>query len=217
LTSSRTRIQTAVLAFILLPAAVGVLAVHASQTCERFVRTYVSKPVRNRVSKATNEAWAKWRIAHPNWKPNPNLHRPKYVMTHDEAVNKVEFACTIPTDPSHLDLLFTQADIEPPPVVVNLSPMEGTQIDFPDIVPPEVSEIPPGDIWPPFAPFVPPVFGSLPSSSVPLLPVNPPPPPPVVGAVPEPPSFLLTALGIGTLGFVLRIKGHRTSSCTENS
>ena len=79
MTSSRTRIQTAVLAFILLPAAVGVLAVHASQTCERFVRTYVSKPVRNRVSKATNEAWAKWRIAHPNWKPNPNLHRPKYV------------------------------------------------------------------------------------------------------------------------------------------
>ena len=53
MTSSRIRIQTAVLGFVLLPATVGVLAVHASQTCERLVRTYVSKPVRNRVSSST--------------------------------------------------------------------------------------------------------------------------------------------------------------------
>ena len=27
-----------------------------------------------------------WRVAHPDWKPNPNIHRPKYVMTREEAV-----------------------------------------------------------------------------------------------------------------------------------
>lgn len=140
---SRTRIQTAVLSFVLLPAAVGVLAVHASQTCERYVRTYVSKPVRNKVKQATVVAWAKWRAEHPNWKPNPKVQRPKYVMTQEEAVNKLEFACAIPTDPSNFDLLFTPADFEAPPEFVYIPPSEGTKIDFPDEVPPEVAEIPP--------------------------------------------------------------------------
>src|ERR1039458_7122109 len=107
MSSTRIRIQAAVVVFILLPAAAGVLAVHASATCERFVRTYVTKPVRNRVSKTTADAWAKWRLAHPNWKPNPNLHRPKYVMTQDEAVQKVAFACTIPEVPSTTDILLS--------------------------------------------------------------------------------------------------------------
>jgi hypothetical protein len=152
---SRTRIQTAVLAFILLPAAVGVLAVHASQTCERYVRTYVSKPVRNKVKKATLAAWDKWRAEHPNWKPNPKVQRPKYTMTQEEAVNKLEFACAIPTDPANLDdLLFTPADFEAPPEFVYIPPTEGTQIGFPDEVPPEVAEIPPGATEP-IAPYVP--------------------------------------------------------------
>jgi hypothetical protein len=201
-------------AFILLPATVGVIAIHASQTCERFVRNYVTKPVRNRVSKATNEAWAKWRIAHPNWKPNPKLHRPKYVMDRQETVDKVEFACTMPTDPSHLDMLFTPADFEAPPVIVNLPPMEGTPITFPDVVPPEVSELQPTDSWPPFAPYIPPILGSLPSSDVPTLPVTPPSPPPVTGEVPEPPSLLLTALGIAALASILRIKNRAATPST---
>ena len=58
MSKTRIRIQVAVLAFILVPAAAGVLAVHASATCERFVRNYVTRPVRNRVSKQTAEAWA---------------------------------------------------------------------------------------------------------------------------------------------------------------
>src|SRR5450432_3358356 len=127
MTGSRIRIQTTELAFVLFPAAVGVLAVHASQTCERFVRTYVSTPVRNQVGKATAQAWAKWRIAHPNWKPNPKVHRPKYLMSREEAVNKVEFACTIPTDPAQLDILFNMASLEAPPPVINLPPMDETQ------------------------------------------------------------------------------------------
>src|SRR6476619_6097961 len=102
---SRVRIQFVVLVFLLLPATAGVLAIHASAACERFVKTYVTKPVRNRLSKQTAEAWAAWRLAHPNWKPNPNSRRPKYVMTREETVNKVEFACAVDTDPSRLDMV----------------------------------------------------------------------------------------------------------------
>jgi len=194
MTGSRIRIQTTVLAFVLFPAAVGVLAVHASQTCERFVRTYVSTPVRNQVGKATAQAWAKWRIAHPNWKPSPKLHRPKYLMSREEAVNKVEFACTIPTDPANLDILFNMASLEAPPPVINLPPMEETQVSFPDVIPPEVVAL--GPTGPPLAPFIPPYLGSV------AL-------PPAGGTVPEPPSLLLAALGIGTLGFIVRSKRRR--------
>lgn len=210
MTSSRIRIQTAVLGFVLLPATVGVLAVHASQTCERLVRTYVSKPVRNRVSKATDEAWAKWRVAHPNWKPNPTLHRPKYVMSREEAVNKVEFACAVPTDPLTLSLLLNPAELGPPPEIVNLPPMKATLISFPDVVPPEVSEIPPGEAWPPFAPLIPPILGSSPGNTVPTLPVNP---PPILGTVPEPPSIVLVVLGMVAVGFAFQLKRYKANSC----
>jgi hypothetical protein len=212
-TSSRIRLQTAVLGIILFPAVTGVLVVHASQTCERVVRTYVSKPVCNQVSKATAAAWAKWRIAHPNWKPNPKLHRPKYVMSREEAVNNLNFACSIPTDPASLDLLFTPADIDIPPPIVNLPPMKATLIDFPDEVPPEVSEIPPDNTWPPFAPYIPPILGDSSGNNFPTLPVIvPPPPPPIVGPIPEPPSFFLVALGIGVVGLIVRTKKCHASA-----
>jgi hypothetical protein len=141
--SPRIRIQAAALAFILLPAAVGVVAIRASATCERFVRTYVTTPVRNRVSKTTAEAWAQWRIGHPNWKANPKLHRPKYVMTRKEAVEKVEFACSAPLIDMSTDGLFAEADVPPP--IVNFPPMESTQITFPSEIPPEVAELTPED------------------------------------------------------------------------
>jgi hypothetical protein len=120
MSSSRIRIQIVALAFILLPAAAGILAVRASATCERFVRTYVTKPVRNRVGKQTADAWAKWRIAHPNWKPNPNLRRPKYVMTREEAVEKVAFACSVPETPTAIDDFLKTAALDPPPSIVDL-------------------------------------------------------------------------------------------------
>lgn len=179
---SRVRIQVVALAFILLPAAAGVLAVHASATCERFVRTYVTRPVRNRVSKETAEAWAKWGIAHPNWKPNPKLHRPKYVMNREEAVEKVEFACSMPVIPSANDGLLKISDLEPPPPIIDLSRMNPTQITLPDEAPPEVAEITP-DTWPQLGPFVPPIL-----SPVPI----PPPPSPL----PEPSSLLLVGSGL---------------------
>jgi hypothetical protein len=179
---SRIRIQIAALAFILLPASVGILAVHASATCERFVRTYVTTPVRNQVSKQTAEAWAAWRVAHPNWKPNPNIHRPRYVMTREEAVEKVDFACSIPTDPVNLDLVFTPDSFAAPPVITDLPTMEIAQTLLPPELPPQVVEVLP------VLPIVPPQFSAL------------------TGSIPEPGSWLLVATGFGFLFLVAGAK-----------
>lgn len=192
--SPKLRIQIAVLAFIMLPAAAGIVAVNASATCERFVRTYVTKPVRNRVSKTTADAWAAWRVGHPNWKANSGLHRPRYVMNRQEAVQKVDFACTIPLIPSVVDGQVAEDDGPP---VMNFVPMNATQITFPDEVPPEVAELTPQDEWPPLAPLVPPVLGSGP-----LFPIVPPVTVPVSGGVPEPASLVLVATGMGLLGLL---------------
>ena len=182
---SRIRIQIAALAFILLPASVGILAVHASATCERFVRTYVTTPVRNQVSKQTAEAWAAWRVAHPNWKPNPNIHRPKYVMTREEAVEKVNFACSIPTDPVNLDLVFTPTSFAAPPVITDLPTMEIAQTLLPPELPPQVVEVLP------VLPIVPPQFSAQ------------------TGSIPEPGSWLLVATGFGFLFLVAGAKALR--------
>jgi hypothetical protein len=203
--NSRIRLQAAALAFILLPAAVGVVAIRASATCERFVRTYVTKPIRNRVSKTTAEAWAQWRIGHPNWKANPNLHRPRYLMNRQEAVQKVDFACAMPLIDTSIDGLFAETEIPPP--IVNFPPMEGTQIAFPNEIPPEVSELTPDDSWPPLAPFVPPVLGGSPTNGGggPVFPIVPP-TSPVGGSVPEPSTLLLVGTGLAGMCLMVAAK-----------
>jgi hypothetical protein len=210
MSSSRIRIQIVALAFILLPAAAGVLAVRASATCERFVRTYVTKPVRNRVGKQTADAWAKWRIAHPNWKPNPNLRRPKYVMTREEAVEKVAFACSVPETPTAIDDFLKTAALEPPPSIVDLSRMNPTQITLPDEIPPEVAEITPDESWPALGPFVPPILGGPPTGGL-VLPIIPPETPPLVGEVPEPSSLVLSGSGLACM-LLLGVKLRRAES-----
>jgi hypothetical protein len=214
MSSTRIRMQAAVIVFILLPAAAGVLAVHASATCERFVRTYITKPVRNRVSKTTADAWAKWRVGHPNWKPNPNTHRPKYVMTKDESVQKMEFACAIPIIPSTIDGLFSQVDLDVPPPIINFPPMESTQVTFPDELPPEVAELTPEDSWPALGPFVPPILGGPPTNEVLSVPLVPPENPPIVGDLPEPASFLLAGTGVAFLCLLLGFRLRRADSGT---
>jgi hypothetical protein len=196
----RIRIQLATLLFILLPAVTGVVAINASATCERFVRTYVTKPIRNRLSRTTAQAWAAWRVAHPNWKPNPKLHRPKYVMSKQEAVQKVDFACTVPLTPSIYNDLVSDADGPP---VVNFRPMDATEISFPDEVPPEVAELTPQEEWPTLSPLVPPILGGGPTvGNVPVFPIVPT-TPPVAGPVSEPGSLLLVATGLGGMCLLL--------------
>lgn len=171
----RIRTQIAFLLFILLPAATGVVAIHASAACQRFVKTYVTKPIRNTVSKQTLAAWAAWRAAHPNWRPNPNVHRPKYVMSRDEAVQKVNFACAVELIPSDASMFFPTAKLDPPPAVPELRGMDTAQISFPDVLPTEVAEL------------------------TPVLPTIPPQTPLIAGTVPEPGSWLMVLSGLGSM------------------
>lgn len=181
---SRVRIQVAVLIFLLLPATAGVLAIHASAACERFVRTYVTKPVRNRVSKHTAEAWAAWRLAHPNWKPNPKSHRPKYVMTREEMVNKVNFACAVDTDPTTLDLTLQPIDYDRPPQMVSMPAMT-TELQLPNPTTPAVTEL---------------------AELTPIVTI----PPPIslvdMGPVPEPSSLLLALSGAAFIAMLLGMR-----------
>jgi hypothetical protein len=204
MSSTRLRIQIAALAFLLLPAVAGVLAVRASADCERFVRTYVTKPVRNRVSPETAAAWAKWRVGHPNWKPNPHVVRPRYVMTRQEAIEKVAFACSIPAMPTENNQMLKIADIEPPAPIIDLSRMNPTPIAIPEDVPPEVAEITPDSAWPALGPFVPPIVGA----TIPGYPGTPGVPQVPIGPAPEPSSLVLA--GSGLLGMLLlRAKVYR--------
>jgi hypothetical protein len=158
----QARINGAALILLLMAGAVGGgIAIHASPTCQHFIRTYVTVPVRNRVSKTTAEAWAKWRVGHPNWKPNPQVQRPKYVMSRKEALDKVEFACEVPVVPATMDILFPPIDLgDLPPLVAltpvvglppgiglppgfELPPTENTDVIYPGLIPPEVAEVPP--------------------------------------------------------------------------
>lgn len=187
---TRIRLQAAALLFILMPATAGIIAVHASATCERFVRTYVTKPVRNRVSKTTANAWAAWRAAHPNWKPNPNAHRPKYVMTRQEQVQKVDFACEVPTEPTDVTLFFQTARVDPPPVM--MPPGMSTQIAFPT-VPTQVTEV--TEAVTPF----PTVAAFAPPPPIPVPEVNT----SVPGPTPEPTSLVMVVTGLAGLWVLL--------------
>lgn len=183
--------------------AAGFVAVRAAPDCARFVHSYITVPVRNRVSKVTAEAWAKWRIGHPDWKPNPNVQRPKYKLTRKETIEKIEFACSMPTEPTQLDLLFSPADFNAPPPIIMFPPMpmEATQVTFPAPKPPavEVAETE----WPPMIPYVPPIIqgGGPPYLVVPLI------APPGAAPTPEPPSLFLAALG--GLPALLLLSGRR--------
>jgi hypothetical protein len=180
--TSRIRIQVAVIIFLLIPASAGVLAIHASAACERFVKTYVTRPVVNRVSKQTADAWAAWRLAHPNWKPNPKNHRPKYVMTREESTKKVEFACAVETDPTNLSL-----ELEPQQPEIAM-PVMTTELKLPNPTPPIVTEL--AELTP-----------ITPLIAVPLVSIP--------GPVPEPGTLLLALSGTAFLGLLMGMRSLR--------
>jgi hypothetical protein len=205
-----TRMRTAVLAvFLLLPAGVGIIAVHASPVCERLVRTYVTVPVRNRVSKATAQAWAKWRVGHPNWKPDPRAIRPKYVTTRKETVEKVQVACEVGGAQRQGGPFSTAQGSEDEPPPIDISAMGPMGVSLPDPTAPGIVDLPPAvdtDCPPGSFPssLIAPVFFGVTgdgfgdagegSSSPSVAPLTAAP----AAVTPEPPSFLLLALGMGS-------------------
>jgi len=212
--SPRISIPSIVLGAVLLPLAIGAVAVHASPACQRLVHTYVTVPVRNRVSKATAMAWAKWRAGHPNWKPNPKVQRPRYVMTTQEAMDKVDFACETPAIPFIDSSVLTPRTLEDSLPIADLLAMSGPPPAFPDVIAAEAVAAPAGEggtvpvagSWPPPSFSIPPYLGSVPpSTGVPTSSTGAPSSPPIVstesmpptGVTPEPTSLLLVASGIG--------------------
>jgi hypothetical protein len=220
--SPRISIPSIVITVVLLSAAIGVVTVQASPACRSFVRNYVTVPVRNRVSKATAMAWAKWRVGHPNWKPNPKVKRPGYVMTREEAMDKVNFACENPAMPFIADSDRAPLDLEDTPTGVDLLDFSASQIAFQGVTPSTFSDeiaaeavaapageggtAPVAGSWPSPSFSIPAVPGSVPpSAGVPTSPTSVPSSPPnvtsesmpVVDATPEPCSLLLVASGMG--------------------
>jgi hypothetical protein len=210
-------IRSVVLFSVLFPAAIGAVAFNASPTCQRYVSDYVTAPVRKRVSKATAQAWAKWRVAHPNWKPNPHSKRNKVARARKNAADNADIACPVPSNPVLTELL---ASIDRDGTLsLDPSAMDATQLYLPDLTPPEVTEVPPGHIspdsttrsWPSDSPSIPQVLApvSFPVGGIILPTIVQPDTPLTIGEAPEPPSLLLVASGFGACCFFWRRRHAR--------
>jgi hypothetical protein len=170
----------------------GVVGVHASTECVRFI---TKKVRRHKVSAATAARWAAWDKAHPNWHPKKSPA---------ETLAQLDFACAVPMiekpadgdlPPLELNTFSFPADVElPPPDAPPVVAMnEPPQQLFPD-QPPTSLVSPP--IYPPQYPTL---FGPPPPPPTTGHSVNPPP-----GLTPEPSSWMLLAtslLAMGTLAY----------------
>lgn len=168
----------------------GVVGVHASTECVRFITKTVR---RHKVSAATAARWAAWDKAHPNWHPKK---RPS------ETLSQLDFACSVP--------------VIQKPVDDELPPIELTAFDFPtdlELPPPDAPPVvamnePPQNIFPDYPP-VSMVSPPLYSPQYPGLFGGPPPPsrsiaPPAPGLAPEPSTWMLlvtSLLAIGSLAY----------------
>jgi hypothetical protein len=168
----------------------GVVGVHASTGCVRFI---TKKIQHHKVSAATAARWAAWDKAHPNWHPK---------KTPKETLAQLDFACAVPMiekpadgdlPPLQLNTFSFPTDLElPPPAAPPLVAMN----EPPQLVPdqPSMSLVSP----PIYSPQYPTIFGPPPAP--PGRSVQPPPP----GLTPEPSTWMLlvtSMLAIGTLAY----------------
>jgi hypothetical protein len=165
----------------------GVVGVHASTQCVRFI---TKKVRRHKVSAATAARWAAWDKAHPNWHPRKSPA---------ETLAQLDFACAVPLiekpadgdlPPLELNTFNFAPNLPPPDAPPVVAMLEPPQQLFPDQ--PSMSMVSP----PIYSPQYPTIFGP------------PPPPPPHSvnpinpGPTPEPSTWMLLAtsmLAIGTL------------------
>jgi hypothetical protein len=169
--------------------AVSAATVQTSSTCQRIIREYREKMVRNPVSKATAARWAEWGKTHPNFKSHP---RPRFKMTPEEITRKVDLACEVPK------VKVPEISEIAPPMIPDFSfPPE--MPNLPPETPPSVTEIATVD-----TPGAPTAFP--PYSPVSVL-------PPGLTPVPEPSSWLLAFTGL----FAILLSHKRISSRRQES
>lgn len=165
----------------------GVVGVHASTQCVRFVQQKLQR--HHKVSAATAARWKSWNKAHPNWHPK---------RTPSETLAQIDFACKVPVQDKvdtpmelpkvelgafTLPVKFSEPPAEPPVVVATDTPPQ-------DLFPSE-----PGDdvVSPPiYPPQYPVMWGPIPMPAV-IPPNNPVPPP---EPTPEPAGWILMATAL---------------------
>jgi hypothetical protein len=97
---------------VLTTLAVGAASVHAAPACQRLVRGVRDKLVPNPVGPATLVRWNAWNKTHPNFHPKP---RPKYKLTTEEVIQKMDFDCQVPVDTFDLAIEIPPQLPVPPP------------------------------------------------------------------------------------------------------
>ena len=174
----------------------GVVGVHASTQCVRFVQ----QKVRHRkVTAATAARWAAWNKAHPNYHPK---------RTPEDTLAQIDFACKVPTEektptellpPVELGTFGMPREMSAPPTVSAPSATPVTVAT--NAPPPDLFPLQPSDsiVTPPiYPPEYPVMFGPigtvpLPSSQTPLPPVGP---------TPEPAGWVLMATAAAAIASV---------------
>ncbi|HEX4153994.1 MAG TPA: PEP-CTERM sorting domain-containing protein [Acidobacteriaceae bacterium] len=90
-----------VILMTLVAVSLGVVGVHATTQCVRFIQQRVRH---HKVSAATLAKWQEWNKAHPNWHPKP---------TPKETWKKLEFACEVPLEQKAPSELLPPLELNP--------------------------------------------------------------------------------------------------------
>jgi hypothetical protein len=185
----------------------GVVGVHASTQCIRFIQNRVRH---HKVSAATAARWAVWDKEHPHWHPKP---------TPKETWDKLNFACEVPMEQKVDGNLLPAISLSPLELPTEmLAPPEAPSVVANNLPPVEIFPEQPSEsrvIPPIYSPEYPGLFGGVPEKvtpppSCPAQPTcdSPPdcpkppdcsvtPPPP---STPEPSGWVLMTTGLLAMG-----------------